>query len=112
MKPDGVLPSTNWIQSPLSHTSSIRSILVSSSLFRLRPQSGLLPFNKQTKINYVGFEILTAVVMKSTIFWDVTPCSPLSVNRRFGGTYRLHLLGRKIKLPKTPVWEPPGRWWR
>jgi hypothetical protein len=27
----------------------------------------------------VGFEVLTAVVMKSTI-WDITPCSPLSVN--------------------------------
>jgi hypothetical protein len=36
-----------------------------------------------------GFEVLTAVVMKGTIFWDITPCSPLSVNRRFGGTYRL-----------------------
>jgi hypothetical protein len=23
--------------------------------------------------------------MKSTVFWDITPCSPLSVNRRFGG---------------------------
>jgi hypothetical protein len=28
---------------------------------------------------YVGFEDLTAVVMKSFIFWDITPCSPLSV---------------------------------
>jgi hypothetical protein len=39
----------------------------------------------------VGFEVLTAVAMKSTIFWDITPCSPLKVNRRFGGTYRHHL---------------------
>jgi hypothetical protein len=31
--------------------------------------------------------------MKSTISWDMTPCSPLSVNRRLGGTYRLHLQG-------------------
>jgi hypothetical protein len=30
------------------------------------------------------------------IFWDITLCSPLSVNRRFGWTYRLHLQGRKI----------------
>jgi hypothetical protein len=29
------------------------------------------------------------VVMESTIFWDITPCTPLKVNRRFGGTYRL-----------------------
>jgi hypothetical protein len=27
--------------------------------------------------------------MKSSIFWDITPCSPLNVNRHFGGTYRL-----------------------
>jgi hypothetical protein len=32
--------------------------------------------------------------MKSTIFWDITPCSLLKVNRRFGGTYRIHLKGR------------------
>jgi hypothetical protein len=30
--------------------------------------------------------------MKSTIFWDITPCSPLKVKRRFGGIYRLHFL--------------------
>jgi hypothetical protein len=38
--------------------------------------------------------------MKSTIFWDITPFSPLSVNRRFGGTYRLHLQDRKNKFTK------------
>jgi hypothetical protein len=25
--------------------------------------------------------------MRSTVFWDITPCSPLKVTRRFGGTY-------------------------
>jgi hypothetical protein len=33
---------------------------------------------------------------KSTTFWNITPCSPLEVNWRFGGTYRLHLQGRII----------------
>jgi hypothetical protein len=47
-------------------------------------------------IGHVGFEVLTAVVMKSTVFWDITPCSPLKANRRFGGTYRLHLHGRNM----------------
>jgi hypothetical protein len=28
--------------------------------------------------------------MKNAVFWDVAPCSSC-VNRRFGGTYRLHL---------------------
>jgi hypothetical protein len=32
--------------------------------------------------------------MNSTIFWDIMPRSPLKVNRRFGGTYRLHLQRR------------------
>jgi hypothetical protein len=42
-----------------------------------------------------GYEILTPVVMKSTILWDVTPCSTLKHNRRFGGTYSTcHLLSR------------------
>jgi hypothetical protein len=45
--------------------------------------------------NIAGFEVLTAVALKNTIFWDIRPCSPLSVNRRFGGTYRLHLQGRR-----------------
>jgi hypothetical protein len=26
--------------------------------------------------------------MKTSIFWDITPCSPLELNRRFGGTCR------------------------
>jgi hypothetical protein len=37
----------------------------------------------------VGFEVLTVVVMKSTIFWDITPCIQLKVNRRYGGTVLL-----------------------
>jgi hypothetical protein len=48
----------------------------------------------------VGFEVLTAVVAKSNIFWDITPCSPLKVNQRFGGTYRLYLQGRRISRAK------------
>jgi hypothetical protein len=49
----------------------------------------------------VGFEVLTAGLMKSTIFWDITPCSSLKVNRRFGRTYRLHLYGRKISRARN-----------
>jgi hypothetical protein len=32
--------------------------------------------------------------MKSTILWDITPCNPLKVNKRFGGIYHLQLQGR------------------
>jgi hypothetical protein len=41
--------------------------------------------------------------MKNTIFWDITPCSPLKVNRRFGGTYHLHL---KVEYAENiPAWK-------
>jgi hypothetical protein len=30
------------------------------------------------------------IIIKSAIFWDITQCSPLKVNRCFGGTCRLH----------------------
>jgi hypothetical protein len=36
-------------------------------------------------------------------FWDVTPSGPSRVNRCFGGTYRLHLHGRRNQLNKEPV---------
>jgi hypothetical protein len=29
------------------------------------------------------FEVITLVTMKSTVFWDVTPCSPVEFYRRF-----------------------------
>jgi hypothetical protein len=39
------------------------------------------------------FEVFTAVTVKKAVFWNVAPCRS-GVNRRFGGTYRLHLQGR------------------
>jgi hypothetical protein len=38
---------------------------------------------------FVGFAVLTAVVMKSTIFWDIMPCSPLKVNRELPPAFTL-----------------------
>jgi hypothetical protein len=65
----------------------------------------------------VGFEVLTAVVLKSTIFWDITPCSPLRINRPLGGAYSLSLQGRKILPPALTLvsclaYFRPWRWRR
>jgi hypothetical protein len=49
----------------------------------------------------VGAEVLTVMVMKISIFWDITPCSPLKVNRLFGGTGLLHLKGRRISQARN-----------
>jgi hypothetical protein len=57
--------------------------------------------------NYVGFEVLSAVVTKSTVFWVITPCSPMKVNLRFGGSYRLLLQDRRISRARN---QPDSRW--
>jgi hypothetical protein len=43
--------------------------------------------------------------MNNAVFWDVAPCRSC-VKRRFGGTYRFHLQGRKIRERGTNV----SRW--
>jgi hypothetical protein len=42
----------------------------------------------------LGIEVLTAMIMKSSIFWYITSCGSLKVNRHFGVTHSLHLHGR------------------
>jgi hypothetical protein len=39
----------------------------------------------QLVLNYVRFEVFTAVIMNNGVFWDVTPYGYCK-NRRFGGT--------------------------
>lgn len=52
----------------------------------------------------LGFEVLTVLVVKSSILWDVMPCTPVKVNQCFGGIRlltptRLHdIMSQKIEL--------------
>jgi hypothetical protein len=57
---------------------------------------------------WTGLEFLTAVVMKSSTFLDITPCSPLKVNRRFGGICYLHdrLCGLVVGVLGYRSWGP------
>jgi hypothetical protein len=52
-------------------------------------------------------EVLAAVVKKSTVFWDITVCSPLKVNWSFRGTYRLHLQVRisRARYQRESRWQ-------
>jgi hypothetical protein len=59
------------------------------------------------ELSQIGLEVLTPVVMKSSIFLDITSCSPLKVNQCFGGTYCLHLRGRKISRARD---QRESRW--
>jgi hypothetical protein len=40
--------------------------------------------------------LLRTFTTKSSIFWDITSCSPLKVNRYYRLTCRLHVQGRRI----------------
>jgi hypothetical protein len=36
------------------------------------------------------------VIMKSSIFWNITLCGLLKFKRNFGGTFRIHLQDQRI----------------
>jgi hypothetical protein len=40
---------------------------------------------KAHTVNCVGFQVVTAVVMKSSVFWDIAPCCLMKVNQCVGG---------------------------
>jgi hypothetical protein len=51
-----------------------------------------MPYFSESIMNsqVVGFEVLTAVNMKMTVFWVVVPCSLVEVYRRFRGACYVH----------------------
>jgi hypothetical protein len=60
----------------------------------------LPPMELFTKYRDAGFEVLTSVTTKNTVFWVVTPCSS-EIAPRFGGTYLFHLQGRKVSQARN-----------
>jgi hypothetical protein len=50
----------------------------------------------------LGLEVLTSVVMRNSVFWDITPCCPLKMNRRFGERVA-SIFRSKNKTNKKPV---------
>jgi hypothetical protein len=44
---------------------------------------------------FVGFEVIMAVTMKSTVFWVVTSCSSVEIHPRFRGKVSLKSSGSK-----------------
>jgi hypothetical protein len=67
---------------------------VSQSVF-LYPKL-ILCFTEEFISGYRLIAPLKITFMKNSVFWNTTSCSQLEANRRFWGTYRLHLEGRRI----------------
>jgi hypothetical protein len=56
------------------------------------------------KHRYVGSELLVAVVMKGSVFWDITPFSPLlKVERRFRRKIRIHFQGSRVSQARKSM---------
>jgi hypothetical protein len=47
-------------------------------------------------MNYIEYEVLTAVVMKSSVIMDIMVHSPLKASQYFRGTCSLHLQGQRV----------------
>jgi hypothetical protein len=90
--------------------SIIRPGLASSNGPNWTRSSTYSPYYIQSVFLFVGFEVLTAVVMKSSsVFWDVTPRSLLKVSHRSRGTCRLHLHCQRISQTRNQSesrWQP------
>jgi hypothetical protein len=51
----------------------------------------------RTFLNFVRFEVLTAVLAKGSIFWSTSPCSPVKVSQSFGGTLSIFIVEGQAK---------------
>jgi hypothetical protein len=49
-------------------------LILGSCMYSDLPSSVII--KSLNKFKNVGFEVFTAVVLKSIFFWDMTPCSP------------------------------------
>jgi hypothetical protein len=77
---------------------SVYQNYIHQTTFSLRPMFNLytLEMNSSKKSCPIGFENLTAVVMKSSVFRDIMMFSPLKVNWHFGGTCHHNKLRRLV----------------
>jgi hypothetical protein len=72
-------------------------VLDSSSLMSNWPRGLSLAPSLRTATDYV----LTAVVIKSYVLWDITPYSEAEVSWRFGGRYHIHFQDWKVRKARN-----------
>jgi hypothetical protein len=54
-------------------------------------------------LKFSGFQVLMTVVMKNSFFLDITPFSPVKVNRRCRETCHFHLQGWSVSLARNSL---------
>jgi hypothetical protein len=59
---------------------------------------------KQDDEYNIGFEVLTATLVKHSFFWNITPYGLLKVNRRFG-EHSKKKPSKKPPIREFPAWN-------
>jgi hypothetical protein len=89
---NSVLRSFTWTKHTLRQILICQTYLINFVKFVIFPNLKIKRYN--------NFIVHTRII-KSIIFWDITPWSPLKVNRHFGGTCCLHLQGWRISQERN-----------
>jgi hypothetical protein len=69
--------------------------LISSEIASPHMPESVLPVRAVISV-FILLALRDKFMQSSSVFWDITPCSPLKVIWRFGGTYRRHIQDRRI----------------
>jgi hypothetical protein len=95
---------------PHSTPCIVGHVLVTRGLFNFKERKSVTGRTVERNVEREEFCIKNGIILQSSIFWNITPCSPLDVNRRFGGTYHLHPQGRRISQARNQresMWQAP-----
>jgi hypothetical protein len=87
-----VLVDVRWIN---SKPEKVRNIAMFQNPLQYLKDTNFCLTEKTVSL-WVGFKVIKTAVLKSCIFWNMTPCNPLRVSRRFRETCRLLLQGQRI----------------
>jgi hypothetical protein len=86
-----------------------KRLYLSIRLSDVTTQKTIITVVETSKLASLSYcEFIQTKYSKSIIFWDMTPCSLLSCNRRFGRTYSLLIQGRRNNSARTS-WSYPRR---
>jgi hypothetical protein len=85
----------------------IQQRLVPDEYEYLAPKIWTLQMDPKNKMAIFLKNARKILIKKSIIFWDTTPCSPLIINRHFGGTHRLHIQAPRISRARN---QRENRW--
>jgi hypothetical protein len=92
LKEQGIVIWRYTEHSPVTFSSEVggRITLLFAPIYIAVVRGSFRIIKKTTKLCLARCEVLTAVFM-NPIFWDITLCNPLKINRRFWGTCRLQV---------------------